>query len=201
MHAMAKNGDLPSFLGRISPRGGPALRDPDCRGLMALLAATNDLSLVVNISNASALFYYALSSASAVRLKAGRRMAVVPAAGRGTVPLPAAVPDAPADNPDAGHNVRRAGAFPVEAAHGEGMTAPERRWRFRLIRSAPDMGTKVQLADGNNRSSILRMLKRINSPSRNRGNSFYLQGPGFEFRGGQSKGKSRGLEGEGRGAL
>jgi len=82
MYAMAKNGDLPSFLGRVSPtRGVPHYAILIAGGMMALLAATNDLSLVVNISNVSALFYYALSNASAVRLKAGRRNSAVSAAG------------------------------------------------------------------------------------------------------------------------
>jgi APA family basic amino acid/polyamine antiporter len=78
MYAMAKNGDLPSFLAKIHlKRGVPFYAILVSGVIMTLLAASNDLVFVVNISNVSALLYYALSNASAVKLKLNRKMTVI----------------------------------------------------------------------------------------------------------------------------
>jgi APA family basic amino acid/polyamine antiporter len=78
MYAMAKNGDLPSFLGKIHlKRGVPFYAILVSGALMTLLAATNDLALVVNVSNVSSLLYYALSNASAIRLKVNHKMTII----------------------------------------------------------------------------------------------------------------------------
>ena len=78
MYAMAKNGDLPSFLGKINPkRGVPYYAIIVSGALMTLLAASNDLALVVNVSNVSSLLYYALSNASALKLKVSHRMTII----------------------------------------------------------------------------------------------------------------------------
>jgi len=78
MYAMAKNGDLPSFLGKIHLKRGIPYYGIIVSGvLMALLAASNDLALVVNVSSVSSLLYYALSNASALKLKIRLRMTMV----------------------------------------------------------------------------------------------------------------------------
>jgi basic amino acid/polyamine antiporter, APA family len=78
MYAMAKNGELPSFLGKIHlKRGVPYYAIVVAGVLMALLAASNDLALVVNASNVGSLLYYALSNASATKLKISHRMTIV----------------------------------------------------------------------------------------------------------------------------
>ncbi len=82
MYAMAKNGDMPSFLGRVDLKSGiPFYAILFSGGLMTLLAASNDLAVVVSVSNVSALLYYALSNASALKLGGGRKMACVSIAG------------------------------------------------------------------------------------------------------------------------
>ena len=78
MYAMAKNGDLPSFLGKIHlKRGVPFFAILVSGVLMTLLAASYDLALVVNISSVSALLYYALSNASAMKLRVNRKMTII----------------------------------------------------------------------------------------------------------------------------
>jgi APA family basic amino acid/polyamine antiporter len=78
MYAMAKNGDLPSFLGKIHlKRGVPFYAILVSGVLMTLLAASNDLAFVVSVSNVSSLLYYALSNASAAKLKVNHKMTII----------------------------------------------------------------------------------------------------------------------------